>query len=153
MPWKASARLGQWHGPTRETFGVMQCCARQESVWLPGTVAFSLGNQVSAQVGMGPSFPLPPSDGALTGSEDQRAKAAPSPWHQEAEKQLGQPLRWPFVILPAAGGPLATCRIFLPALTAWQTGVKLLNHFKIVLIFCFLLISPAPINQLTGPGS
>lgn len=58
-----------------------------------------------------------------------------------------------FVTLPSCSRPFATCFICLPALTWHRTGVKLLNHFKIVLIFCFVLISTAPINQLTGPGS
>lgn len=62
-------------------------------------------------------------------------------------------LRLRFVTLPGYSRPFATCFICLPALTWHQTGVKLLNHFKIVLIFCFVLISAAPINQLTGPGS
>lgn len=62
-------------------------------------------------------------------------------------------LQQPFVTLPGSSRPFATCFICLPALTWHQTGVKLLNHFKIVLIFCFVLISTAPINQLTGPGS
>lgn len=62
-------------------------------------------------------------------------------------------LQQPFVTLPGYSRPFATCFICLPALTWHQTGVKLLNHFKIVLIFCFVLISTAPINQLTGPGS
>lgn len=62
-------------------------------------------------------------------------------------------LRLRFVTLPGCSRPFATCFICLPVLTWHQTGVKLLNHFKIVLIFCFVLISTAPINQLTGPGS
>lgn len=66
---------------------------------------------------------------------------------------LGQPGCGCDLSLLGCSRPFATCFICLPALTWHQTGVKLLNHFKIVLIFCFLLISTAPINQLTGPGS